>query len=290
MSVPILVTGATGNVGSAVVAELLANGRRPRVFVRDRNAVPASWTGVDVAVGDFDDAGSMSRALAGVRRVFVLAADGPDKVRHESAVVDAAVASGVEHVVKLSARHAAVGSPLPCFDWHGQVEEHLAASGIGYTNLRPAFFMENMLMIAPAVAATGQVVGPAARARTAMIAIRDVAASAAAALTHEGPLEPSYELTGPAAIDFDELAAALSRVTGRQVSYVELTPEEAQPRFDAQQPEWLAAQLSGVFGLIRAGAFADVTDGVSRLTGRPARTFEDFATGYAQAFAPRAAG
>ncbi len=284
----ILITGATGHVGSGVVAELLDRGVRPRVFVRDPDRVPEAWrdpaSGVDVAVGDFEDPASLDAAMAGVRRVFLTSADGPDKVAHEVAVANAAVRADVDRIVKLSAMHAEVGSPLPAFDWHGRIERHLATQGVPHVLLRPAFFMENLLMVAAGVAA-GQLAGPVAGNRVAMVAVADVAASGAAALL-AGTVRPAYVLTGPAAVTFTEVAGALGRAIGRPVEFVDLTPEQARPRFaGAGHPDWLVRQLSGVFGLIRRGEFNHVCDSVPVLTGRPATSVERWALDHAPAFA-----
>lgn len=282
----ILVTGATGNIGSATVTALLTAGRHPRVFVRDPAKVPSTWAGLDVVDGDFADPRALDHAMTGIDRVLVLAPDGPGKVEHETAIIDAAARAHVAHVVKISAMRAATGSPLPCFDWHGQIEDHLMRSGLHHTNLRPAFFMENMLMVAPGVAAAGQIAAPTAGRATAMVASRDVAACAAAALASRRELREVYELTGPSAVTFDEVAAAIGRAIGREVRSVDLTPEEAQPRFEAGKPEWLAAHLSGVFRLIRDGGFARVTHDAFDLLGHHPQSIDDFAAEHVAAFLP----
>lgn len=292
MTHEILITGATGNVGSGVVARLLEHGISPRILVRDPDRVPQHWLDggprVDVAVGDFEDAASLDAAMTGVRRVFLTSSDGPDKVAHETAVVDAAHRADVDRIVKLSAMHAEIGSPLPAFDWHGRIEAYLADRGAPHVLLRPAFFMENLLMVAAGVAA-GQLAGPVAGQRVAMVAVSDVAASGAAALLAE-TVRPAYVLTGPEAITFTQVATALTRAIGRQVDFLDLTPEQARPRFaGAGHPDWLVQQLAGVFGLIRAGAFDHVADGVPVLTGSPATSVDQWATSCAAVFSGRAA-
>ena len=285
----ILVTGATGNVGAHVVRELRTRGADVRAFVRDPAAAAASGRldGVELAAGDFDDPGSLRRALDGVDRVYVSAADGPAKVAHESAVIDAAAAAGVELIVKLSAMHADAASALPAYRWHGEIEAHLRRSGLPAVILRPAFFMTNMLMVAAGVAATGALYAPTADRPVAMIDIRDVAAAAAAALSAEFHAGRTYELTGPAAVTFTEVADALAAATGRPVRSVDLTEEQARPRFEgAGHPAWLATHLAGVFGVIRAGGFERVTDQVRALTGHPARDIAAFARDFAPAFTP----
>ena len=117
-----------------------------------------------------------------------------------------------------------------------------------------------------------------------MVTVADVGASAAAALLAE-EVRPAYVLTGPAAVTFAEVAAALARATGHPVVATDLTPEQArQRRTGAGLPEWLARQLSGVFGLIRRGAFDHVADGVPALTRRPATGVEEWALAHAEAF------
>ncbi|MEV4350934.1 NmrA family NAD(P)-binding protein [Actinoplanes sp. NPDC049596] len=270
----VLVTAATGTVGAHVVRELRARGAEVRCFSR-RADIP----------GDFDDATSIKDALKDIDRVYVSAPDGPRKIAHETALIDAAAEAGVERIVKLSALHADPTSPLPAYRWHGEIEDHLKRVGNRAVVLRPAFFMTNLFMVADGVRQTGLLPAPTAGRRVAMIDIRDVAATAAAVLLGDGHDGQSYDLTGPSAITFAEVAAALARATGREVRALDLTAEQARPRFEgAGLPDWLAAHLAGVFALIRAGGFEHTTDHVEAITGRPARDIGTFAREHAAAF------
>ncbi|MFF5293982.1 SDR family oxidoreductase [Paractinoplanes globisporus] len=283
-----LVTGATGTVGAHVVRELQSRAADVRAFVRDPGAAVAVLGDVEVAVGDFDDPASLRRAMKGVDRVYLCAADGPRKVAHESAVIDIAAEAGVERIVKLSAMHADPESALPAYRWHGEIEAHLIRSGIPAVILRPAFFMTNLLMIAGGVAQTGMLYAPTAGRRVAMIDIRDVAAVAAITLVTDGHVEQRYDLTGPSPISFADVAVALTDATGRPVGSVDLTEEQARTRFEgAALPDWLAAHLAGVFGVIRAGGFERATDDVRVILGRPARDITAFTHEFAAAFTPQ---
>ncbi|WP_250038233.1 NmrA family NAD(P)-binding protein [Paractinoplanes maris] len=262
----ILVTGARGAVGTHVVRELT------------HAATVRTWS---------HDAGPLRQAMDGIDRVYLCAADGPGKVHAETAIIDAAAEQGVERIVKLSALHADPASPLPAHRWHGEIEAHLRRSGVPAVILRPAFFMTNLLMVAESVARTGTLHAPTDGRRTAMIDIRDVAAVAAVTLLDEGHAGRSYDLTGPAAVTFTEVAAALTEATGFPVRFADLTEEQARPRFEnAGLPDWLATQLSGVFALIRAGGFEHTTGHVEALTGRPARDITGFAQDFVSAFTP----
>jgi len=284
----ILITGATGNVGTHLVRDLQARSTPVRAFVRNPAAARARLGDAELAPGDFDDPASLRRALDGVTRVYLGAADGPRKVAHETAVIDAAAAAGVERIVKLSAMHADPASPLPAYRWHGEIEDHLRRSPVPAVVLRPAFFMTNLLMVAGGVAQTGTLAAPTAGKPVAMIDIRDVAAVAAVTLLADGHTGQTYDLTGPEAVTFTDVAAALADATRHPVTAVDLTEEQARPRFaGAGLPDWLAVQLAGVFGVIRAGGFAQVTGDVEAILGQPARGIAGFARDFAAAFAPQ---
>lgn len=279
----VLVTGATGNVGSAVVRELLERGAAVRAFVRDPAAdLPA---GAERAVGDFEDAASIRAALEGVDRVFLSSADGPRKVEHEIAVIDAA--AHAELIVKASTLSAQAGSPLKPLDWNGRIEEHLRRSAPPFVVLSSAFYMSNLLAAAEPVRAQGVLPAPAGAGRIAMIDPRDVGAVAAAVLTGSGHEGRSYRLTGPEAIDYRHVAAQLGAATGRHVEYVDVPPGAARDGLIAAgMPGWLVDHLDGAFALIREGAFEETTDTVRVLTGREPRSFAEFARDHADAFAP----
>jgi uncharacterized protein YbjT (DUF2867 family) len=287
----VLVTGATGNVGSQVVRELLALGVPVRAFVRDQGGARTRLgPDAELAVGDLSDASSVERALAGVDRVFLSSADGPDKVGQEAGVVDAAAAAGVRLIVKASTMLAEAGSPLPPLDWNGRGEEHLLRSGVPATLLRSGFYMTNMLMAAEQVRGDGSLVAPAGDGRIAMIDPRDVGAVAAVVLTEPGHAGRSYRLTGPEAIGYDDVAAELSRATGSPVRYVDVPESAARAGLAAAgMPGWLVEHLVGLFRLVRAGGLAEVTDDVRLVTGRAPRGFGDFAAHHAGVFGARSA-
>ena len=293
----IVVTGATGNAGSEVVRALLARGLGVRAFVRDPGkARRALGEDVELAAGDFADPGSVRAALEGAGTLLLSCADDPRRVGWETAAIDAAVAAGVRRVVKLSAMAAGPGSPVAFWDWHGQVEQHLRASGAGWVILRANWYMSNVLAAAPGVAAEGRLYAPAGDARIAMIDPRDVGAAAAAVLSrpcheaspgHEGQ---TYLLTGPRAITYAEVAAGLSAATGSTVEFVDVPGDAARAGMIGDgMPAFAAGQIVAMFARLRQGAAAQVSPAVETLTGSAARDFASFATDHARLFAPAAA-
>ncbi len=282
----ILVTGATGNVGRTVVAELLARGAVVWAFVRDeRRARDLLGPDVRLAAGDFNDAASLRRAMSDVDAVFLTSADGPAKVEHECAVVDAASVAGVRRIVKLSSPRAEAGSDLAFWDWHARIEQHLRGSGVPSVVLRANFLMSNLLAAADVVAATGQLFAPAGDAKIAMIDPRDVGAAAAALLTGDGHEGRTYAVTGGETITYADVAAQLSVATGCQVRFVDVPDDAArEAMLSSGAPEWLADNLVRLFGKLRDGAGASVTGTVRELTGRPPRTFGEWARDHAAAF------
>jgi uncharacterized protein YbjT (DUF2867 family) len=216
----VLVTGATGNVGSAAVAELRRRGARVRAFVR--RPVETLGEDVELAIGDFEDPASIRAALAGVDRVLLSSPTSPRQVEHDAAVIDAA--AGVDLLVKVSALGARPGSALPGLDWNGRSEERLRASGMPGASLRAALFMTNLLAAADPVRMQHILPAPAGDERVAMIDPRDVVAAAAAVLTGDGHEGRTYELTGPEAVTYREIADLISRATGTRVEYVDVPP------------------------------------------------------------------
>ncbi len=283
----VLVTGATGNVGSQVIQELKARSENVRAFVRDAERAAGMFgDGVEIALGDFGDAGSLRTALDGVDGVFLACSNQPRQVEYETRVIDAAKEAGVRRIVKLSALGAEIGSPVAFWDWHGRIEEHLLASGVPSVILRPAFSMANLLGSAEAVGQTGMLFLPAGGASVAMIDPRDVGAVAAgAALTEDGHDGPAYTLTGPEAITFERVAEGLSAATGRHVQFVSVPDEAARQSMTEQGlPEFVAGQIVKVFGFLRRGMQASPTGMVQDLTGHEPRGFAEFARDHARLF------
>lgn len=282
----VLVTGATGNVGSRVVHELRGYGVPVRAIVRDPGrAAAALGEDVELASGDFADVTSVRRALEGVDGVFLACANDPRQVEYETGVIDAAAAAGVRRMVKLSACGARIGSEVAFWDWHGRIEEQLRASGVPAVVLRPSFSSTNLLAAADGVRYEGALFAPTEGARISMIDRRDVAAVAAVALTTNGLEGQTYVLTGPEAITYGSVAEELSAATRQDIRFVAVPDEAArQALVGTGMPEFVAAQIVALFGALRRGAYDRTTDSVRALTGREPRPFADFARDHAEFF------
>lgn len=274
----ILVTGATGNVGSRVVRGLRERGVFVRAFVRHpEKAATILGDGVELASGDFSDAASVRHTLEDVDAVFLACSNDPRQVEYETGVVDAAKAAGVGRIVKLS--------PLAFWDWHGRVEDHLRTSGVPAVVLQPSFYMTNLLALAEGVRQIGALFAPAAGARISMIDPQDVAAAASAVLTEDGHAGKTYVLTGPEEITYERVAEDLSAATGRRIGFVPVPDDAArQAMIEAGMPGFVADQFITLFGLLRRGAYARTTDAVRDLTGRGPRTIARFARDHAGLF------
>lgn len=288
----ILVTGATGTAGSQVVLALLERRHEVRVFVRDADKARGLFgDAVELAVGDFADPPSFAAALAGADVVVLSSADHARRVEWETAAIDAAAATGVPRIVKLSAIGAAPGAHVGFWDAHGRVERHLRESGVPGVILRPSFYMSNLLAGAEQVAGEGKLVAPAGRARIAMIDPRDVGAAAAAVATTAGHDGQTYVLTGPEAITYARAAAALSAAIGRDVEFIDVPGDGfGQAMVGAGVPEYVAEGTVMAFAMARQGVAEPVTATVESLTGSSARDFASFARDHAGAFAPATAG
>ena len=284
----ILVTGATGIAGAHVVRALLQQNEQVRVFARDAERARELFGGaVEIAAGDFADDHSMRAALDGAESMFLSGADNPCRVAWESAMIDAAVAQGVERIVKLSSITAAPGAPVAFWDWHGQIEDHLRTASISAVVLRSSFFMSNLLAAAAQVASHGRLFAPAGEARIAMIDPRDVGAAAACMLTTPAYVHGAFVLTGPAAITYADVAAELSAATGRGVEFVHVSDDDARDAMiETGVPAFVADLIVAIFEMAWLYVNAEVTGMVESLTGRLPRDFAAFAREHAGVFAP----
>jgi len=275
----VLVTGATGNIGAHVVTQLRERGTSVRAFVRDaERAVPRLGPGVELAVGDLGDPGSLRRALHGIDQPERPAPDGPDSVAHETAVIDAAGAAWIQRIVKLSAIGAEIDSPIMFSRAHGRIERHLRAGAVPWVILNSSFFMSNLFASADTIRDSGSIFAPAGEAKIAMVDPRDVAAVAVEALLGHGHEGQAYVITGARAITYAEAAADLSTALGRDIVYVNVPDEAARAAMlESGAPDWLADTLTVLFGELRRGIAAQTSDAVRALTGREPGTFAEFA-------------
>jgi len=282
----ILVTGATGHVGSDLVRLLAEAGTPARALIHSPDkAAPIQRLGLETALGDFEQPGTLDAAMAGCDRLFLLSPPGPRQPEQEQNVIDAAKRAGVTHVVKQSVPGADPDSGLVFGRWHAQIEQYLAQSGLAHTLLRPNYFMQNFLMSAQPVADQGVLYGMTGEGRVSYIDTRDIAAVAAQVLTSPGHQGTSYVLTGAEALTAAEVAERLSTATGRKVHYVDVGPDGfRQALTGSGLPGWLVDALIEGNTLLAAGYGAEVTDEVAKLTGRASLTFEQFAVDHRLAF------
>ena len=283
----ILLTGATGRVGSAA-AKALARANIPfRALVRDPDKVAFDPDVAEIVQGDLNDPAIVKQALQGVSRALIVMGNHPDQAKLERQFASLAADGGVSHLVKVSSMEAAPDATATLPKNHYDTEQHIASLGVDWTFLRPNYYMQNMLMYAGSIARTNSFALPLGTAKTAMIDSRDVGEVAAVVLTGEGHAGQAYRLTGPAMMDFHEVAARMGTVLERPVSYVAQSPEafrEVLGQFI--QSVWQLDAVCELFAEIAAGSLEEQHSTTADLLGRPAVDLETFTRQFAGAFAP----
>jgi len=273
----ILVTGASGNVGKMVLQEVAKSGAKHRAMYRSANEAAKARSGTETVIADFVKPETLKAALRGVDSVYLVCSPIPELVQLESNMIDACVAGGVKHVVLNSAMGAGdYDKSFP--SWHRIVENKLKGTRLSWTILRPNSFHQNVVAFyAPTIRTQGVFYSSMRDAKNGFLDLRDVAAVAAKALAageHAGKI---YELNGPEAISYAQLAAKVAKVTGREVNYVDI-PMEALKKAMLEQgtPEWLATALLELQQYYLSGKGGDVDGLLQELLGRAPITMEQF--------------
>jgi uncharacterized protein YbjT (DUF2867 family) len=283
----ILITGATGTVGSEVVKRLSAEGVQVRAVTRDPGKADIiRLPQVEVVKGDFEDADSIRRACSGVDRAFLVTNSTARTEHQQIAFTRLAHQSGVRHLVKLSQLHADASSPGRFLRYHATVEAAVQASGLTFTFLRPNLYMQGLLNFRQSIQEQRAFFAAAGDAGISAVDVRDLADVAVAALTTAQHDNKSYALTGPDALTFAEMAHQLSKAVGRTITFVDVPPESMRAALaDLGFPAWQADGLLEEFAMYRRGEAAGVEPGVHEALGRPPRSFDEFARDYAPLFA-----
>ncbi|MDX3186983.1 SDR family oxidoreductase [Streptomyces sp. MN03-5084-2B] len=269
----IVVTGATGHLGKLVVEGLLEKLPADQVAAAVRSpekAAGLSERGVDVRHADYTDPESLVTAFKGADKVLLVSSSEVGRrVAQHQAVVDAAKEAGVRHLVYTSAPQATT-SALVLAPEHKATEELIAASGLTATILRNNWYHENYADTIKQAAATGSFVGSAGDGRVASATRADYAAAAVAVLTGEGHEGKVYELAGDVTWSNADLAAEIGKVTGREVSYVDLPADEhAKVLAQAGLPEPVVGLLVALDANTKDGLLAETTGDLRSLIGRP---------------------
>jgi NAD(P)H dehydrogenase (quinone) len=270
---PLAVTGSTGRVGGLVARRLSELGVDHRLLVRDPARAPA-LPGTHIAAADYGDAAGVRTALSGAHTVFMVSgAETPNRVQQHVTFIDAAIDAGVQRIVYLSFFGASPTATFTLARDHWATEEHLRSTGVAHTILRDNLYAD----FAPAlVGADGNIRGPAADGRAAVVAQADVADVAVVVLGSDDAYGgQTLNLTGPTALTMYEIASALSDHLGRTVAYVPETIEEAYAsRAVYGAPKWQVDAWVSTYTAIAAGELEGVSEDIQDVTGHPATPLE----------------
>jgi uncharacterized protein YbjT (DUF2867 family) len=285
----ILVIGGTGTTGTEILKELSRLGARTRALVRKKSH-KIEWPGVEQVEGDLGRPEMIAPALEGVQSAFLLTAPAPDADRLQGNFIGVAKRTKLPHLVKYSAYGAAPASPARFLRQHGDIEKKIQDTGIPYTFLRPAQFMQNFVGFRETIMGQGEFYAPQGDGRINLVDVRDAAAVAARVLTEPGHTGEVYEITGPEAITYTRVAEALSQALDRPVRYVNVPPEvyrQALARFGV--PEWIAEGIVELHDIWRIAGATGITNVVEKIAKKKPYSIAEFARDYAPQFLGEAA-
>jgi NAD(P)H dehydrogenase (quinone) len=278
----IAVVGATGNTGRAVVKELTRLGQAPICVVRNPDkAREVLGENAKIVVAELTDPPALSKALKGVTSVFVVTGHNPNMIEQQNSVLDAALEVGVQYLVRVSGSRFFVvpDSPSVIGRGHYAIEERLRGSGIKWIILRPGFFMQNTFAQAASIKNDGKIVLPfPADLPFAFVDVRDTGAVGARVLLDPAPyIGKVHDFTGVRS-NFGEFADVFSHVLGREIVYVPVTFDQAEPAMKGRgMPDWLIAHQRTAGQIAANGGLAiEVTEPIRNIVGRAPLTTKQF--------------
>lgn len=278
----ILLTGASGTIGTELVKALQQTGADFELASSSGKGV----AGVPLRALDFNNPASLDVAFSGIDTLFVLLPLVENKVQLAKNVVAAAKAAGVRHIVRSSGAGADAAAHFALPQLQGEIDDLVVASGIPYTIIRPASFMQNFATFYAGMVSGGAVYLPQGEGAVSFIDVRDIAAVAAAILTnpaaHAGQI---YTLTGAVAVDNAAATRLIGEALGRSINYVPVSDAAAISSMQQMgMDDWSIAQMMSLNRIISAGHAAQTTSTVQALLGRDPIPFARFAADYRQAW------
>lgn len=284
----ILVTGATGTVGREIIKQLALQDVNVRAGVHSiiKGENLKRLPGVEIVELDFRNPDSLHAAFTHVDRLMLITPLSEDQLEMARNLVEEAKKQGVKYITKLSALGAGAEPGIQLGRWHRQMERYVEESGIPYTILRPAGFMQNLVNhSATSVKKEGKFYMPLGDGKVSYIDARDIAAVAVEVLLSDEHAGKVYDLTGPEALSHQEMATLLSEATGKQIEFVDVPEEAARQTMESQHtPAAIADALLELYAAQKAGKSAKVTSTVQEITGRTPHSFRQFAKDYQECF------
>jgi uncharacterized protein YbjT (DUF2867 family) len=282
----VIILGATGNIGTAVLKNLKNKNVEVFAGVRaEKDFEEVSQWGAKPVIVNFTDQESLNKALAGMDRVFLVTPlmQNPEKITQM--VIDAAKLNGLKHIVRSTASGADANGQIQMARWAGASEDLIRASGLNYTILQPTSFLQNVVNYhSQTIKNYNGFYLPVGDAQTALLDINDLGEIAAIALTNDEHFEKTYHLTG-LTYTYEQIADELSKITGRKISYVDVPEEKAQESMlTSQMPDWMVNTMMELNYITKQGWTATYSDDFMQLTGREYTSAETFLNENKEAF------
>lgn len=283
----ILITGATGTNGREIVGLLSRSGVPCRALVRTPENAGALCVlpNVEIVVGDFAQPDTLAPALEGIDEALLISAIDPRLPELQGNFVQAAKRAGVSRIVKFSGMGTRFAGEWRFARWHLEAEKQLEDSGLAFTHLRPNQFMQVYLRFQPTIAAQGKFFAASRDSRVSPVDVRDIATVAVTVLTSPGHDGKTYEITGPDALTYGEIADKLSGALGKKVTYVDVPLEAAQKALiDSGMPDWFAQGQAEQYRVRWQGGQSAVTSVVGEIANKQPISFDRFARDYTPFF------
>lgn len=278
MNSKILVTGATGTIGSFLIEELINKNAAFVAMVRDdAKAKKLNEKGIETVVADLEDRVSLSKALDGIDKVFLLSATSPKSPELQGNLVKEALAKGIKHIVKIAARGSAEDADFNIGRWHGITEKVIRESGVPYTFIHAHTFMQNLFFDADSIEKENAIYSSQGEGKIPLVDARDIAAVAAVTLTNTGHEGKTYMVTGPEAVSYHDIANELTELLGRNIDYVAQSFEEGHKAMLASgMPDWLVDDMTLLNKRYARNEAAEVSPDVEKVTGRKPTSLRQF--------------